>query len=66
MKNEAELKIKISDQRVVTLEGLYEEYEKTHRSQASLPFEEKIRALVELQKIAASWGNRRDVVVWRI
>ncbi len=62
MKKEAEFKIKISDQRVVTLEELYAEYEKTHRSQASLPFEEKIRALVERQKIAIAWENSRSVV----
>ena len=66
MKEKMELKIKISDQRVVTLPELYQEYDKTHWIQAGLPFEEKIRALVDLQKLAASWGNRRDVIIWKI
>jgi hypothetical protein len=33
--------------------------------QAKLPFEEKIKAWVELQKIAYSWGKKSDVIIWK-
>lgn len=61
MKN---LKIKIRDGRILTLKEVYEEHEKTHAEQASLPFEEKIKILVDLQRLASSWGKKADVIVW--
>ncbi len=33
---------------------------------AKLPFEEKIKILVELQKLAYTCGNKKDVFVWMI
>ncbi len=62
----SEIKIEIGKDRIVTLPELYQEYDKAHRIQAGIPFEDKIKALVDLQKIAFSWGKRRDVIVWRI
>lgn len=64
--NEENIKILTKDNKVITLKQLYEEHEKTHKEQAKLPFEEKIKILVELQKLALSWGNKKDVIVWRI
>lgn len=66
MNEDRELKIEIGHQRVVTLKELFKEHKKTHAEQAGLAFEEKIKVLVDLQKIASSWGNRRDVTIWKI
>lgn len=65
MKNQPEIRVRINDNRVVTIAELYREYDRTHRAQAGLPFEDKIRALVNMQKLAVSWGQRRDVIVWK-
>ncbi len=64
--SEEKIKILTKDNRIITLKELFEEQEKTHKEQASLPFEEKIRILVELQKLALNWGNRKNVIVWDI
>lgn len=64
MKHSEKIRIRIGDRRVVTLAELYQEYENSHRIQAGLPFEDKIRALVELQKLAVTWGQRQDVIIW--
>jgi hypothetical protein len=61
-----EVKIKREDGKVVTLEELFEGKKKTRMELAKLPFEEKIKILVELQKIAYSWGNKKDVIIWKI
>jgi hypothetical protein len=61
-----EVKIKREDGKVVTLEELFESKKKARKELAKLPFEEKIKILVELQKIAYSWGNRKDVIIWKI
>lgn len=65
MRNE-DIKIITRSGRVVTLNQWYEGHRRTHKAQAKLPFEEKIRALVSLQEIARSWGGKKDVIVWRI
>ena len=56
-------KIIIGD-KTITREELFEGKEKFRRVQAGMPFEKKIKALVELQKIAYSWGGKRDVIIW--
>ncbi|MFZ8804663.1 MAG: hypothetical protein ACO2PO_17005 [Candidatus Calescibacterium sp.] len=61
-----EVKIKREDGKVVTLEELFEGKKKARKELAKLPFEEKIKILVELQKIAYSWGNKKDVIIWKI
>jgi hypothetical protein len=61
-----EVKIKREDGKVVTLEELFDGKKKARKELAKLPFEEKIKILVELQKIAYSWGNRKDVIIWKI
>lgn len=65
MKNN-EIKILIKDNKVITLEELFKGKADTRKEMAKLPFEEKIRHLVELQKLAYSWGNKKDVIVWKI
>jgi len=64
----AEEKIKIitKDNKLMTLEQLFEEKEKTRKLLANLPFEEKIKILISLQRIAYSWGKKKDVIVWRV
>ncbi len=59
-----EMKIVIGE-RVFTREDLFREDEEARKRRAQLPFEEKIRILVELQKLARHWG-RRDVIIWKI
>jgi hypothetical protein len=61
-----EVKIKREDGKVVTLEELFEDKKKARMELAKLPFEEKVKILVELQKIAYSWGNKKDVIIWKI
>ncbi|MFN4227163.1 MAG: hypothetical protein ACK4F0_03365 [Candidatus Ratteibacteria bacterium] len=63
--NQQDIKILIKENKVITLKELYREYEKTHAQQAKLPFEEKIKILVDLQKIANSWG-KKDIIIWKI
>lgn len=50
---------------VFTREDLFQQDEEARRRRARLPWEEKIRILVELQRLARHWG-RRDIVVWKI
>jgi len=61
-----EVKIKREDGKVVTLEELFDGKKKARKELAKLPFEEKIKILVELQKIAYSWGNKKDVIIWKV
>ncbi len=48
------MKIRTSDGRLITREQFSRENEKFHENRAKLPFEEKIKILLELQKIAAN------------
>ena len=45
---------------------LFQGKEQFHKSQAKLPFEEKITLLVELQKIASEIRPSENRIVWRI
>lgn len=58
-------KIVIGNQ-VFTREELFKEQEKFHIQQVNIPFEEKIKVLVELQKLAYSWGGKKDVLIWKL
>jgi hypothetical protein len=57
-------KIVIGD-KTLTKEELFKEKEDFRKEQAKLPFEEKIKVLIDLQKIAYSWGEKKDVIVWK-
>lgn len=52
--------------RVFTREEWFQEAEKARQERAQLPFEEKIRILVELQQLARDWGSHSDIIVWQI
>ncbi|MCK4326189.1 hypothetical protein KAU86_00430 [bacterium] len=56
-------KIVIGD-KIITRKELFEEKEKFRKVRAAMPFEEKIKVLIELQKIAYQWGKRKDVIIW--
>lgn len=58
-------KIVIGD-RVLSRGELFREEERARRERAKLPFEEKIKILVGLQRLARDWGGRKDVIVWEI
>jgi len=61
-----DIKILTHGNRTITLKELYEEHERSHREQAKLPFEEKIKILVQMQKLARDWGGISDIFVWQI
>jgi len=56
-------KILLGD-RVFTREEWFQEVENARLERARLPFEEKIRILVELQRLARDWGGQPDLIVW--
>lgn len=58
-------KILLGD-RVFTREEWFQEVERSHQERAQLPFEEKIRILVELQRLARDWGGHPEIIVWQI
>jgi hypothetical protein len=62
--NEEEIKILTKDNEVITLKELFERKERARKEMANIPFEEKIRILVQLQKIALTWGEKKNVFVW--
>jgi len=61
-----EIKILIKGNKVITLRELFEGKKETRKKMAKLPFTEKIGQLIELQKLASSWGNKKDVIVWKV
>ena len=65
MKDE-KIRILTKDNKVMTLKKLFEEKERLRKKQANLSFEKKIRALIVLQRIARSWGEKKDVMVWKL
>ncbi|MBW2040222.1 MAG: hypothetical protein JRI46_11660 [Deltaproteobacteria bacterium] len=58
-------KIVIFD-KIITRKEFFEEKERFRKAQATLSFEEKIKRLVDLQKIAYSWGEKKDVTIWEL
>lgn len=50
--------------KVITRKELFEEKEKFRKTRARMPFKNKIKALIDLQKIASKWGKRKDVIIW--
>ncbi len=58
-------KIVIGD-KIITRRELFEKKERFRKEQANLSFEEKIKGLVDLQKMAYSWGKRKDVIIWKV
>ncbi|MCK4307368.1 hypothetical protein KAW50_03970 [candidate division WOR-3 bacterium] len=52
MKENKEIKIIMKGNRIITRKDLFEKKELFHKELAKIPFEEKIKILVRLQKIA--------------
>jgi len=63
MKNEKRI---IISNRILTKKELYEEKKQFRKERAKLSFEEKIKILVDLQKLAYSWGNKKDIIIWKL
>ena len=51
-KKSEEMKIIMKDNKIITRRELFKRKERFHKELAKLPFEEKIKILVRLQKIA--------------
>ncbi len=54
------------ENKIITLKELFKGKEETRKQMATLPFEEKIKMLVSLQEIAYGWGDKKDIVVWKL
>lgn len=59
------MKIKIED-KIIDREDFFKLLEEGHKELAKLPFEEKIKHLIALQKLADKWGRHRKEIVWKI
>jgi len=55
----------IIGKKVFTRRELFKE-EMTRKERAKLSFEEKIKILINLQKLARDWGGKKDVIIWKI
>lgn len=64
-KDKDEIKVVMSGNKIISRKKLFEEKENYHKQQARLPFEEKIKILIELQKIA-SRVKRSNSIVWKV
>ncbi|MEW6200763.1 MAG: hypothetical protein AB1546_02220 [bacterium] len=67
-KQNEETKIIWKDNKAITRSELFESKERFHKERAKMPFEEKIKILVRLQKIASSIRNDPEEKrrVWKI
>jgi len=60
-------KIIINKGKIITREELFERKEQFHKDQAKLPFEEKIKILVNMQKIVIGIkGESEKTMIWKI
>ena len=62
------IKIVLNSNKIITRDELFRRKEKFHKEQALLPFEEKIKILVQLQKLANSVkkSSRTKRFIWKI
>lgn len=63
--NNQDLKILTKDNKIITLKELFEGKQAARKIMAKLSFEDKIKALINLQKLAYSWGGKKDVIMWK-
>jgi len=65
--NSNKMRIVIEKGKVISRKQLFKDKEKFHNEQAKLPFEEKIKILINLQKIAASIKkDSKNIMVWKL
>jgi len=62
---ENEIKIIIYD-KVYTREELHKMEEEFRKSRAKLSFEEKIKILVDLQKLAFNLSKKKEIIIWKL
>lgn len=62
---EEERRIVIGD-KILSRRDLFDGEQMARKERAKLSFEEKITALVNLQKLIRGWGRKKDVLVWKI
>ena len=55
----------IIGEKVFTRRELFKE-EVARKERAKLSFQEKIKILINLQKLARDWGGKKDVIIWKI
>lgn len=67
-KKDEDIKIIMKNGKVVTRSDLFKKKEDFHKEQAKLPFEEKIKILVNLQKIANSIkrSKKKQEMIWKM
>lgn len=67
-KKDEDIKIIMKNGKVVTRRDLFKKKEDFHKEQAKLPFEEKIKILVNLQKIANSIkrSKEKQEMIWKM
>ena len=51
--------------RILKRSDFFKEEEIRKRKAATLPFEKKIKILIDLQKLAYKWG-RKNIIIWKI
>ena len=68
MKRNEEIRIIMKGNRIITRRDLFEKKELFHKELAKIPFEEKIKILVHLQKIANSIqaSSKKKQRIWEI
>uniref|UniRef100_A0A7C4TGR7 Uncharacterized protein n=1 Tax=candidate division WOR-3 bacterium TaxID=2052148 RepID=A0A7C4TGR7_UNCW3 len=62
---ENEQKILIGNE-IFTREELHRREQEFRKKRANLSFEQKIKMLIDLQKLARNWGKRKDIIVWKM
>lgn len=59
-------KIITHNNKIITLDEFFKGKEQTRKLMAFFSFAQKIRMLVSLQELAYKWGEKKDVIVWKI
>jgi len=65
MEEYKEIKIFMDKNKIITRREVFESKANFHRKQARLPFEEKIKILVRLQKMASAIKGKGEII-WKI
>jgi hypothetical protein len=60
------VKIVLEKNKIITRRELFISKERFHKDRAKIPFEEKIAALVTLQKISSLIKPDRGITVWKV
>ncbi len=55
----------IIGKRILKRSDFFKEEETRKREATTLSFEEKIKILIDLQKLAYKWG-RKNIIIWKI